>query len=141
MTEYNRIKNLLNKYGEYNVNQGEKLYGETRRKINKNYYGTQRTHLIDSLLTEINNPLTVKNEVYGIITEIDDLKVLCRTCKIEQIISVIILYVQRLHNPVMKEEKTRLWNHYELSWKIYSRIIARLLRETRKNRCLPREIK
>jgi len=141
MSEYNRIEKLLNKYGEYNVNQGEKLYGDVRKKINKNYYGTQRTHLIDSLLTEINNPHTVKNEVYGIIKEVDDLKVLCRTCKIEQIISVIILYVQRLHNPVMKEEKTRLWNHYDLSWKLYSRIIARLLRETRRNRCLPREVR
>lgn len=134
MTEYYRIQNLLNKYDNYNVNQGEKLYGETRRKINKNYYGSQRTHLIDSLLTEINNPHTVKNEVYGIIKEIDDLKVLCRKCKLEQIIAVIILYVQRTHNPVMKEERTRLWNHYELSWKLYSRVLARLLRETRRNR-------
>ena len=141
MSEYNRIQKLLNKYGEYNVNQGEKLYGETRKKINKNYYGTQRTHLIDSLLTQINNPHTVKKEVYGIINEIDDLKVLCRTCKIEQIVAVIILYVQRLHNPVMKEEKTRLWNHYDLTWKLYARIIARLLRETRKSKFLPREIK
>ena len=134
MTEYNRIKHLLKKYDEYNVNQGERLYGETRKKINKNYYGTQRTHMIDSLLTEINNPHTVKNEVYGIIKEVDDLQVLCRTCKFEQIVAVIILYVQRLHNPVMKEERTRLWNHYDLSWKVYARIVARLLRETRRNR-------
>jgi hypothetical protein len=141
MNEYNRIKYLKEKYSQYNVNKGEKLYGKTRQTINKNYYNTQRTHLIDGLLNEINNPQTVKKEVYGIIYEIDNLKVLCRTCSVEQIVAVIILYVQRLHNPVMKEEKTRLWNHYELTWKIYARIIARLLRETRKSRCLPREIK
>lgn len=141
MSEYNRINWLLDKYGQYNVNQGEKLYGETRRTINKNYYNTQKKHLVDQLLNEINNPQTVKREVYGIIREFDNLKVLCRKCKVEQIVAVIILYVQRLHNPVMKEERTRLWNHYGLSWKLYSRIIARLLRETRRNRCLPREVK
>lgn len=141
MSEYDRINRLLDKYGQYNVNQGEKLYGDTRRTINKNYYNTQKKHLVDQLLNEINNPLTVKSEVYGIIQEFDNLKVLCRKCKVEQIIAVIILYVQRLHNPVMKEERTRLWNHYDLSWKLYSRIIARLLRETRRNRCLPREVK
>lgn len=141
MSEYDRINRLLDKYSQYNVNQGEKLYGDTRRTINKNYYNTQKKHLIDQLLNEINNPNTVKTEVYGIIREFDNLKVLCRTCKVEQIVAVIILYVQRLHNPVMKEERTRLWNHYDLSWKLYSRIIARLLRETRANRCLPREVK
>lgn len=141
MSEYDRINRLLDKYGQYNVNKGEKLYGDTRRTINKNYYNTQKKHLVDQLLTEINNPLTVKREVYGIIQEFDNLKVLCRKCKVEQIIAIIILYVQRLHNPVMKEERTRLWNHYELSWKLYSRVIARLLRETRRNRCLPREVK
>ena len=141
MSEYDRINRLLDKYGQYNVNQGEKLYGDTRRTINKNYYNTQKKHLVDQLLNEINNPLTVKSEVYGIIQEFDNLKVLCRKCKVEQIIAVIILYVQRLHNPVMKEERTRLWNHYDLSWKLYGRVIARLLRETRRNRCLPREVK
>ncbi len=141
MKEYNRIKYLKEKYSQYNVNKGETLYGKTRKTINKNYYNTQKKHLIDQLLNEINNPQTVKREVYGIIHEFDNLKVLCRTCKVEQIVAVIILYVQRLHNPVMKEEKTRLWNKYELSWKLYARIIARLLKETRANRCLPREVK
>ena len=141
MNEYTRIKYLKEKYSQYNVNKGETLYGKTRKTINKNYYNTQKKHLIDQLLNEINNPQTVKREVYGIIHEFDNLKVLCRTCKVEQIVAVIILYVQRLHNPVMKEEKTRLWNKYELSWKLYARIIARLLKETRANRCLPREVK
>ena len=141
MNEYDRIKYLKDKYSQYNVIQGEKLYGETRKTINKNYYNTQKKHLVDQLLNEINNPLTVKKEVYGIIKEFDNLKVLCRKCKVEQIVAVIILYVQRLHNPVMKEEKTRLWNHYNLSWKLYARIVARLLKETRANRCLPREVK
>lgn len=141
MNEYTRIKYLKEKYSQYNVNKGETLYGKTRKTINKNYYNTQKKHLIDQLLNEINNPQTVKREVYGIIHEFDNLKVLCRTCKVEQIVAVIILYVQRLHNPVMKEEKTRLWNKYELSWKLYARIVARLLRETRANRCLPREVK
>lgn len=141
MDNYDRIKYLEKKYNEYNVNKDETLYGETRKTINKNYYNTQKTHLIDSLLTEINNPQTVKKEVYGIIREFDNLKVLCYKCKIEQIIAVIILYVQRLHNNILKEEKTRLWNHYDLSWKLYGRIVARLLRETRKSKPLPREVK
>ena len=139
--EYNRVQYLLKKYKNNRISTGEEVSKQYRAKIDKQIHKRHKRNDIDKLLTEINNPNTVREEVYAICDEIDNLKILCRTCKLEQIIAVIILYVQRLHNPKMREEKTRLWNHYDLSWKLYGRIVARLLRETRANRCLPREVK
>ena len=139
--EYYRVQYLLDKYKINKISAGELVSKEYKAKVDKQIHQRHKLNDINKLLTEVNNPNTIKEEVYSICEEIGDLKTLCRTCKLEQIVAVIILYVQRLHNPVMKEEKTRLWNKYELSWKLYARIIARLLRETRANRCLPREVK
>ena len=131
---YNRIKYLEKRYSQMNITKDECVSKEYHAKINKNYNNSLKKRQIDMLLTEIRNPLTVKDEVHGICAEIDNLKTLCRTCKVEQIIAVIILYVQRIHNNNLYEEKTALWNHYDLTWKLYSRIVARLLVETRKRR-------
>ena len=139
--EYHRIMYLQDRYKPNRISPHEEVSKEYKSEINKRIHIRHKRNDIEGLLTEINNPATVREEVHAICDEIGNLKVLCRKCKVEQIIAIIILYVQRLHNPVMKEERTRLWNHYELSWKLYGRVIARLLRETRANRCLPREVK
>ena len=139
--EYYRVQYLLNKYKINKISAGELVSKEYKAKVDKQIHKRHKRNDIEKILNDINNPATVRDEVYAICDEIDDLKKLCRTCKFEQIVSVIVLYVQRLYNPVMREEKTRLWNKYELTWKLYARIIARLLRETRANRCLPREVK
>ena len=132
--EYNRAKYLLKRYTPNRITTGEQVSKEYKAKIDKANHNRHNKDLINQLLTEVNNPATIHDEVHSICTEIDNLKVLCRRCKVEQIVAVIILYVQRTHNSLMKEEKTRLWNHYDLSWKLYSRIVARLLMETRKGR-------
>lgn len=130
----NRIKYLEKKYSETNVAKGECLTKETIYNINKNYQDKLKKRQIDSLLNEIRNPLTVKDEVYGICDEVDNLKQLCRTCSIEQIITVVILYVQRLHNPRLIEEDTHIWRKYKLTWKRYALITSRILTITRKRR-------
>lgn len=132
--EYNRAKYLLERYTPTHITTNECVSKEYKAKVDKQRHYNNKRRQINSILNEINNPNTVREEVHSICDEIDNLKILCRTCKVEQIIAVIILYVQRIHNVKLAEEKTRLWNHYELTWKIYSRIIARLLIETRKNR-------
>ena len=132
--EYNRAKYLLKRYTPNRITTGEEVSKEYKAKIDKANHDRHKKDLINGILGEVNSPLTVKDEVHSICAEVDDLKILCRTCKIEQIVAVIVLYVQRLHNNQLKEERTRLWNHYDLSWKLYARIVARLLRETRKSR-------
>lgn len=139
--EYFRVQYLLDKYKINKISAGEIVSKEYKAQVDKQIHKRHKRNDIEKILADINNPSLVRDEVYNICEEIDDLKKLCRTCKFEQIVAVIILYVQRTHNPVMKEERTKLWNKYDLSWKLYSRIIARLLRETRANRCLPREVK
>ena len=139
--EYNRAKYLLERYTPNHITPNECVSKEYKAEVDKRRHYNSKRRQIEYLLNEINNPNTVREEVHDICREIDNLKILCRTCKVEQIIAVIILYVQRIHNTKIAEEKTRLWNHYDLSWKLYSRIIARLLRETRRNRCLPREVR
>ena len=134
----NRIRYLERKYNDYNVAPGEILSKHSRQKIDKNYNQLQRKIQIDYILNEINNPRTVRDEVYNILLS-ENLQDLCRRCKIEQIIAIIILYVQRLHNNNLKEEKTKLWNKYDLSWKLYGRIISRLLTKTRKNKVIDYE--
>ena len=132
--EYNRVEYLLNRYTATHITTNECVSKEYKAKVDKTRHENSKRIQIEYLLNEINNPHTVRDEVHDICKEIGNLKILCRTCKVEQIIAVIILYVQRIHNNKIAEEKTRLWNHYDLSWKLYSRIIARLLVETRKNR-------
>lgn len=132
----NRIRYLEEKYSETNIAQGEILSKETKYKINHNYQKTQKRRIIDSILLQTNNPNTIKEEVHNICEEVDDLKRLCRTCSIEQIVTVIILYVQRLHNPRFVEEERSIWRKYQISWKMYGKIMANLLRETRRNRRL-----
>ena len=139
--EYQRINFLLGKYKHNRISTGEQVSREYKAEIDRQIHNRHKRNDINKLLTEVNNPQTIKREVYAICDEIGDLKKLCRNCKFEQIVSVIILYVQRQYNQNMKEEKTRLWNHYDLSWKLYGRIVARLLRETRKSKPLPREVK
>lgn len=88
---------------------------------------------MEQILTLAGSNEQVKTEVHYLINKTGDLKKLCRKCKEEQIISVIILHVTRTHNQHFNEEKMKIWNKYDLTWKLYSRIVSNLFKEFRLN--------
>ena len=129
----NRIKYLEKKYSETNVAKGEVLLKSSISRINKNYYTNQKRRRVDGILNEVKNRDSIKEEVHQIVASIPSLKEICRNCKEETIIAVIILYVQKTRNSRFYPERTKLWSKYELDWKIYSLILLRLLQWHRKN--------
>lgn len=126
-----RINYLQKKYSETNVAMGEELFKPTVQRINRNYYSNQKKRFVDGILNEVKNRNSIKDEVHQICSSFDFNK-LCRSCSDEVIVSVIILYVQKTRNTRYYPERTALWRKYELNWKTYSLILARLLEETRK---------
>ena len=131
----NRIRNLERKYSETNVSKGEVLNTDTVRKINKNYNKNQQKRRVDAILNNIRNKDSIKEEVHDIIRNVE-LKSLCWNCREEQIIAIIILYVQRTRNNKYRVNRTSLWREYELSWLKYSLIIERLLKWTREQQTM-----
>lgn len=126
----NRIRNLERKYSETNVSKGEVLNTDTIRKINKTYNKNQQKRRVDAILNNIRNKDSIKEEVHDIIRNVE-LKSLCWNCREEQIIAIIILYVQRTRNNKYRVDRTSLWKEYDLTWLKYSLIIERLLKWTR----------
>ena len=129
----NRIKNLEKKYTETNVAQGEVLKKDTISQINKNYNKKLQKRRIDSILSEVFNRDSIKNEVHDIIDDYG-LKELCKNCKDELIISCIILYVTKMRNTNYKIENSPLWKKYDLTWRKYSLIVSRLCYKAREER-------
>ena len=131
MSEYsNRIKNLEKKYSETNISRDEILSTDTVRKINGKYNKNQQKRRVDVILNNVKNKDSIKEEVYDIIGNVQ-LKSLCKNCPEEQIIAIIILYVQRTRNTNYRVDRTKLWKEYDLSWLKYSLILERLLKFTR----------
>ena len=127
---HRRINYLEKKYSETNISKGEVLSNESVRRINRNYDKNQQKRRVDAILNNIKNKDSIKEEVQEIIKNVQ-LKSLCYNCSEEQIIAVIILYVQRARNNQYRIDRTNLWRVYELSWTKYSLIIERLLKWTR----------
>lgn len=130
----NRLNYLSNEFSETNLNSKELVSPTYRSQINKNYKEKQDIFIIDSVLALVqpNVMRMVKEEVYQICNSFV-LKELCYNCKIEVIISIIILYVWKSRYKGLKEERTALWRKYELNWKTYCLIISNILRKTREN--------
>lgn len=131
MSYKNRIKNLERKYSETNVARQECLSKDRISKINKKYNKNQQRRRVDALLNNVKNKDSIKREVHDIVRS-NTLKDLCYNCKEEQIIAVIILYVQRTRNSRFRIEKTGLWKRYDLSWRRYGLIVERLLESERR---------
>lgn len=130
-----RINFLEKKYSITNVGEGEQLSSDTIRRINKNYESNQQKRRVDSILNNVKNKNSIKEEVHDIVRNVN-LKSLCYNCSEEQIISIIILYVQNTRNTKYKVDRTRLWKEYDLSWNKYSLIISRLLKWTREQQTM-----
>lgn len=129
----NRINHLIDKYGETKVAPYECLPKDSRAKINKGYYKNNiQKNRVQQILNETTTTKQIEIEVHELIINLDTLKQLCPRCKEEQIISTIILFIIRTYNNNFIEERTKIWKKYSLNWKIYSRIIANLLKELRK---------
>lgn len=128
--QYLRIKNLEKKYSETNIAPHEVVSPSFRQQINKNYYDNQQRRLVDAVLNEIPNKSAVKEEVHDIVANVT-LKDLCRTCKEEMIISVIILYCLKNYYKDFRVERHRLWSEYDITWRKYGLILGNLLKITR----------
>lgn len=94
---------------------------------------------MQQILNETNTTKQIETEVHELIQK-TELKQLCPRCKEEQIISTIILFIIRTYNNNFIEERTRIWKKYKLNWKIYSRIIANLLKNMRKNQPIKKQV-
>ena len=128
-----RIKILEKKYSETNVSKGEHLSKERISKINKDYYKNQQRRRVDTILNNVKNKDSIKEEVHDIV-KYNTLKELCYNCKEETIIAAIILYVQHNRNRKYRIEQSGLWANYGLSWRKYSVIVERLLMNERKSK-------
>lgn len=135
--QWYRIEKLQKKYSETNIAKGEKLPKSTISRINKNYNDNQQKRRVDAILNNVKNKDSIKEEVHQIVSDVSSLQNLCRGCKEELIISVIILYVLKSRNQEYRVDRTSLWNKYNITWQKYSLIISRLLEENRKNNKLP----
>ena len=125
-----RIKYLERKYSETNISQGECLSPSTKKRINKNYNRNQQKRRVDAILGDVKNRESIKKEVHDIVKNAP-LKELCKNCKEETIIAIIVLYVQRTRNTDYRVDRTALWRKYDITWLKYSLIIERLLQWTR----------
>lgn len=128
-----RIKILEKKYSETNVSKGEVLPKSRISKINKDYYKNQQKRRVDTILNNVKNKDSIKEEVHDIVKH-NTLKELCYNCKEETIIAAIILYVQHNRNRKYRIEHTGLWNRYGLSWRKYSVIVEHLLMNERRGK-------
>lgn len=127
------IQYLKKTYSETSIGKGEKLSSATVRRINKTYDKNQQKRRVDAILNNVKNKDSIKKEVHDI-TDSVQLKRLCYNCKEEQIIAVIILYVQKTRNKDYRVERASLWKEYDLTWSIYGLILGRLLEWTRKQK-------
>ena len=130
MSYANDIRKLERKYSETNISRDEILSTESIRRINKNYDKNQQKRRVDAILNNVKNKDSIKEEVHNIIWNVQ-LKSLCWNCKEEQIIAVVILYVQRTRNNQYRVNRTGLWREYDLTWEKYALIVERLLKWTR----------
>lgn len=129
----NRIKYLERKYKETNVAKDEKLSGDSIRKINKTYDKNQRKRKVDTILNNVKNKNSLKEEVHNIADGIP-IGEICKNCKESEVIAIIILYVQRTRNSDYRIERTALWKEYNMTWRKYSLIVERLLNWTREQK-------
>lgn len=132
----NHIRNLEKKYSETNIAKGEVLNTDTIRRINRKYNKNQQKRRVDAILNNVRNKDSIKEEVHDIIGDVE-LKSLCWNCREEQIIAIIILYVQRSRDSRYRIDRTGLWRRYDLSWLKYSLVVERLLKWTREQKRLP----
>lgn len=135
MSYRNRIRTLEKRYSNTNVAKDESLLPSTISQINRNYNKNQQKRRVDGLLNSVKNKDSIKEEVHDIVRNVK-LKSLCYNCPEEQIIAIIILYVQRTRNTRFRVDKTALWNEYEVTWTKYSLIIERLLKWTREQQTM-----
>lgn len=130
----NRLKRLQYEYGETNFNSEEIVSKEYRREINKKYKKKQDIFVIDGVLYDLDPHVRkmIKEEVYQICNSFK-LKDLCYNCKIEVIIAIIILYVWKTRHKKLREDQTKLWRKYDLTYRKYALILGNLLRKTRED--------
>ena len=133
----NRIKKLEYEFGESNLNSKEVVSSTYRREIDKKYKEKQDIFIIDSVLNNLepNVQRMIKKEVYQMCNSFR-LKDLCYNCKIEVIIAIIILYVWKTRYDGLREEQTRLWRKYDLTYRKYALVLRKLLQKTRESSCI-----
>ena len=133
--KYNRIHYLEEKYSPTKVAQGEILSKETRQKMRKELHNNKKHLQVDTILTQVRKADMIKEEVHEIIDYLNFAEA-CGRCNSEQVICVVVLYCLGQHIYNFQEERTALWSRYDLSWKLYGRVVAYLLSRSRSGRLL-----
>lgn len=130
----NRIKYLEHEFRDDHLNSDELISPTMKSEVNKKYYDKNQLKDVDDVLSTL-PPFTghlLKKQVYYIVKNFK-LKDLCRKCKLEVILAVIIIFVWKDYNKSLKIDDNSLWKKYDLNWRIYGIIIGNLLRKTREN--------
>lgn len=110
---------------------------EYKSEVNRRQYRQRRYFEVKTLAHKYDfNACTVEKTMF-IIDLVNDLKKLYNRAKLEQIIIAILLYCKWEDNPALELDKTKPWKDYELDWKMYSRIISKILNFYRRNDRVP----
>lgn len=130
----NRIQYLLKEYSDTHANSGEVFITNSPSKkfINTNNTRTRLKQEINEVISEVSQRDIIYDNVEFICMH-NKFNKLCGNCSRKKVIAVICLVVLREYNPKLKEEENRLWEKYNLSWKLYGRIVANLLKNIREN--------
>ena len=130
----NSINYASKEFSETHTNSKEAFItnSPTRKRINKNNRNAKIKREIDEVIHDLPNKNVIKSEVENICFA-NEFRKICGNCSRQKIIAVVSLYVLRMYNPQLHEETHYLWREYNLSWKLYSRIISNILRYTRED--------
>lgn len=132
-----RINYLEKKYAPNRLATGEMVSTKYKSEVNRRQYRQRRYFEVKTLAHKYDfNAYTVEKTMF-IINFVNDLKKLYKRAKLEQITIAILLYCKWEDNPALELDKTKPWEDYELDWKMYSRIISRILMIYRKNDRVP----
>lgn len=130
----NRINYLSKEFSTTHANSEEVFITNSpiKRSINQNNNKTRMKKTINEVLSCLRNKDVIYTEVEYLCFH-NDFKKLCGNCSKEKIIAILGLFVLRTYVPKLKEEENPLWREYNLNWKLYSRVIANVLKLLREN--------
>lgn len=128
-----RIRFLENKYAPHKLSKDEKVSKEYKSEINCKQYKLRRYFEVKSIAHKYNFNTFIVEKTMFIIEKVGDIKNLHRRAKIEQIIASILLFSKFEDLVTGDVDKTQMWEDYDLNWKLYSIVIANLLKYYRKN--------
>jgi hypothetical protein len=114
---------IKNKKNSQNYKRIMKLESKYNKKNSQRFDDKKRTLNHIANMCKLND--FEKKEALDIITRIKNLKILCKNCSVEQIVTIICLRTKKKYNSVRIEEYM-VWNRYKLNWKKYTTVSDRI---------------